>query len=145
MTNLESCAIIKLGKNSHLVNWDLWGSFSSLRAIVLPHFFKSGRSTRSGARRAGEYAISFLQSFFLWGYTYKEKSVKRVAVAIISGTIYRCQDFLAAFLWKKRPKEKLSKERAVFALKPRGSATRRAVAFEKATQNNRAKQVRTHL
>ena len=36
--------------------------------------FQRWRSTRSGARRAGESAISFLQSFFLCGYTAKEKS-----------------------------------------------------------------------
>jgi hypothetical protein len=49
----------------------------SLYAIVLHRFFKSGRPRGVSAKNA----ISFLQSFFLWGYTYKEKSVKRPLIA----------------------------------------------------------------
>ena len=77
------------------------------------HFFKSG------ARRAGEKTpFFFLQSFFFWGYLLKRKSVKGILVSIDSAINYRYQDFLAAFLCRKRRKEKLTKE-TPSALTPR--------------------------
>ena len=74
---------------------------------------------KGGARRAGEKTpFFFLQSFFFWGYLLKRKSVKGILVSINSATNYRYQDFLAAFLCRKRRKEKLTKE-TPSALTPR--------------------------
>jgi FMN phosphatase YigB (HAD superfamily) len=38
--------------------------------------------------------------------------MKKLILFDLDGTIFRYQDSLAAFLWRKRPKEKLTKERA---------------------------------
>jgi hypothetical protein len=83
----------------------------------------------------------FLQSFFFWGYLLKRKSVKGILISIDSATNYRYQDFLAAFFdgigAKKANKETPS------ALKPRGSATRRAPLLKKWTKQSMGA-VRTH-
>ena len=69
------------------------------QAIVLTHFFKSGRPARSRACAARAHiGIFFLQSFFLCGYFAKEKSVNEILISIVSGTIFKHQISLAAFL-----------------------------------------------
>ena len=72
-------------------------------------------STRSGARRAGESAISFLQSFFLCGYTAKEKSVKEVLVSKNSSTDYSdCLVFIHFFFDEISAKKKFPKRNAEY-------------------------------
>ncbi len=87
---------------------------------------------RGYGARSPVFSVSFWE-LFLCAYFVKEKVDKRGAVTIVCGTILKHQDPLAAFLWKKRPKEKLTKEMPS-ALKPRGSATRRAPLLKKWTK-----------
>ena len=64
----------------------------SLCAIVLRRFFKSDRSTRSGAVQAAQACNTpflFLPSFFLCGYTAKEKSVTKANYLLIPRLLSR--------------------------------------------------------
>jgi hypothetical protein len=93
--------------------------------------FQRWRTTRSGAGtgRAALYS-PFLLLAFLCGYLAKEKRLKAFGINTPK-TLF--------LLTQEAQKKKLCKKKMPFFC----ANAARAVAFEKATQNNRAKSVRT--
>ena len=69
--------------------------------LFWPTFSKAVAPRVVAPRRAGAPAVSFWE-LFLCGSCPKEKVDKWLDVTIVSGTDFKYQDFLAAFLWHRR-------------------------------------------
>ena len=129
-------------------NFDLSMSYSSTQSIVSSTFSKVAlhEQWRGQGRVALGSALSFVS--FSLGLFLQRKAAKPFSYQDLldafsfatRGTNLSCLTYVSHLLRKTESEKALQKENAVFALTPR-----RAVAFEKATQNNRAKRVRTHL